>query len=222
MQHNDPTEIIEELAQVQEVKEPEKNPSIKNNNSGDDFNLEKFLKDTPRAQILFDSLFSIRQKEYYYSRKLAKIELVKSRDALVDLISQDFPEFIGIIEKGARKGKRFFKIDGLFFSACFFQNTIETVLKQTDLFQKDKLIIKKIGTKLFIKKNSLDFIIPKPLDISDDIYNEIIDDYHQHFKELHSILEWIVACRFTNNRRQSYLHLNIPAKYLLSQEGTGQ
>lgn len=208
----DPSEILEELTPPKEEKETEKKPVIKKNTE-DDFNIEQFLKDTPRAQLLFESLFSIKQKEYYYSRRLAKIEQVKTRTDLVNLISQDFPEFIGTYEKGVKKGNRFFTIDSLFFTNCFFENTIETVVRQTDLFQKEKIMIEKIGTMLFIKKNTLNFIKPKALDVSDEIYNEIVSDYLQHFKELPNILEWIVACRFTNNRRQSYLHLKIPAGF---------
>ena len=209
-----PKEIRETQVQekvIVEAKEPKQ--EVIQEDTIESFNLEELLRTNTKAKELFNSLFTINAKEFYYCRKLHKFELVKNRKDLVNIISLYYPEFFDVIQKGQRKGQKVFNIDDIFFSVAFYNNNICLVHKEIDLFSQETMRIKKIGKNLFLTKNTIEFITPKELQIDDACNVEIIQDYQNHFSEIDDILEWIIACRFTESRRQSYLHLRIPAGF---------
>jgi len=49
--------------------------------------------------------------------------------------------------------------------------------------------------------------------LKESIKNEIIDDYKKHFPQIDEFLDFILACRFTNNRKRSFLYLNAPSDW---------
>ena len=131
------------------------------------FNLENLLRNNDRAKELFNSLFTINGKEFYYCRKLHKFELVKNRKDLVNIISLYYPEFFDVIQKGQRKGQKVFTIDDMFFSVAFYNNNIGLVHKEIDLFSQETMKLKQVGNNLFLTKNTINFIEPEDLTIDD-------------------------------------------------------
>jgi len=90
------------------------------------------------------------------------------------------------------------KLDNIVFEGVLFKTeSVELDYKLKTLFVKVKNIIFK---KDFKK-------------IDENIKNEIIEDYKKHFPQLHEFLDFIVACRFTNNRKRSFLYLNAPSDW---------
>lgn len=69
--------------------------------------------------------------------------------------------------------------------------------------------------------HKLEYIAPyfymKPYDdkfsISAEMLKEIVDDYREHFPQFDDFLDWLIANRFTTNRRTSYTYLRVNAGF---------
>ena len=57
------------------------------------------------------------------------------------------------------------------------------------------------------------FLREKIKQVDEKIKQEIIKDYKEHFPQLDEVLDFIVACRFSNNRKRSFLYLNAPSDW---------
>jgi len=154
----------------------------------------------------FGRIFKIKENIYYYSKKLQKlIEIGKNVNTnnkkLIYHIGLDNPN---LIEKGALKNKNLLNIAEV-------ENKIDKVVRKTDLFastpcrKKEGNILEIIDNKIHFKNIKLDS------DIDYELYNAVVSDYKQHFYELDEVLDFIVACRFSSNRRNSFLHLRVNA-----------
>lgn len=104
-----------------------------------------------------------------------------------------------------------------FISWIRLQNQYNTIFHKIDPFQKEETNI--IATKdiLNITTNKIhikaydDTLLNET---SKDDYNSILKDYMEHWKgKLIEVLEWIMACRFSESRRTSYLHLRVLAGF---------
>lgn len=49
--------------------------------------------------------------------------------------------------------------------------------------------------------------------LSDEMINEVVADYLIHFPQFSELLQWVVACRFTEQRRNSYAYLRVNAGF---------
>jgi len=50
-------------------------------------------------------------------------------------------------------------------------------------------------------------------DIEIENMNKIVEDYRQHFPQFDDLLDWLIANRFTSNRRTSYTYLRVNAGF---------
>jgi len=90
------------------------------------------------------------------------------------------------------------KLDNLKFEGVLFgDEKVELDYKTKTLF----VSVKNIIIKREFKK------------LDEEVKKEIVEDYKKHFPELHEFLNFIVACRFTNNRKRSFLYLNAPSDW---------
>jgi len=172
-----------------------------------DFNLESYLANNSLAQKIYNSCYKLENKKYYFSCKFEKFEIIENTKQLKDLIEYDYPEIVIFI-----KNKKVFDLPDNFFSLLFYNNVIDILIIKTDLFQSKNLLLEKVDKTLYLTYNNYTFRSPKN-NLSEKQNNEIIEDYKKHFEELDQILEWIVACRFTDSRRSSFLHLRLSAGF---------
>jgi len=90
------------------------------------------------------------------------------------------------------------KLDNLKFEGVLFgDEKVELDYKTKTLFVSVKNIIIKRDFK----------------ELGENAKKEIIEDYRKHFSQLHEFLDFLVACRFTNNRKRSFLYLNAPSDW---------
>jgi len=182
--------------------------------SDTNFDIYDFINSSPVAKEVFDSCFRQDRKKYYFSKKLTKFEVVENDKQLQNLILYDFPELKEVEYTKSGKEIISIKLPKDFLDLTFFINTIDMINTKVDPFQKEKAIFKRFDRTLELTTNEL--LIKKPMmedEITEDIYNTIIDDYKRHFKDFDKFLEWVVACRFTENRRSSYLHFWVDAGF---------
>ena len=182
--------------------------------SDTNFDIYNFINSSPVAKEVFDSCFRQDRKKYYFSKKLTKFEVVENDKQLQHLILYDFPELKKV--EHTKSGKEIISIDlpKDFLDLTFFINTIDMINTKVDPFQSEKATFKRFDRTLELITNEL--LIRKPAmekEITEDIYKIIIEDYKNHFKDFDKFLNWIIACRFTENRRSSYLHFWVDAGF---------
>ncbi|MEA3450817.1 MAG: hypothetical protein U9Q83_02820 [Bacteroidota bacterium] len=179
-----------------------------------DFDIKEYLESNPISKNVFDSCFRQDKNKYYFSHKLEKFEKIDSPQQLQDIIMYDYPSLIkeDIDSKG--KPKRSLNLPTEFLNLTFFINSIDLVITEIDIFQTESVKIEKFDKTLTIITNQLLMREPeKIVGLTEETCEVIINDYKDHFEELDKFLEWIVACRFTSNRRSSYLHLRVSAGF---------
>jgi hypothetical protein len=177
--------------------------------STQDFDIYEYINKNETAKQLFNSCYTLDKQRFYYSKKANKFERVTNLE-LKDLIIYDYPK----LKKFDDNKKMSLDLPNGFLSVTFFENVIDMVVDKIDLFQKEILKFRRIDRTLYITRNSFFLIEPEYLeDITDEVRNTIMSDYKNHFPELDNILKWIVACRFTKDRRSSFLHLHLSAGF---------
>jgi hypothetical protein len=178
-----------------------------------DFDIYEYINKNETAKELFYSCYTMEDKRYYYSRREKVFERVRNDKVIFDLIKYDYPELIKI-ELVGKKEKEVLALPSTFLSTTFFLNTIDMVIDKIDLFQSEPLKLEKTDRILSITRNTYFLREPKHIPhITDEVKATILNDYKAHFPELDNILKWIVACRFTKDRRSSFLHLHLSAGF---------
>jgi len=174
-----------------------------------DFDVYDYIKNNTTARELFNSCYTLDKQRFYYSKKANKFERVTNLE-LKDLIVYDYPE----LKKFDDNKKMYLDLPHEFISVTFFVNVIDMIVDKINLFQKETLKFRRVDRTLYITRNSYFLTEPEQLEhITDEVRNTIMTDYKSHFPELDNILKWIVACRFTNDRRSSFLHLHLSAGF---------
>ena len=174
-----------------------------------DFDIFAYIKNNETARELFNSCYTMESKRYYYSKKTNKFERVTNLE-LKDLIVYDYPE----LKKFDDNKKMYLDLPHEFISVTFFVNVIDMVIDRVDLFQEQSLKFKRVDRTLYTTRNTYFLIEPEQLPhITQDMKTTIVNDYKEHFGELENILKWLMACRFTSDRRSSFLHLRLSAGF---------
>lgn len=180
----------------------------------EEFNIYNFINSLPVAKEVFNSCFRQDRKKYYFSKRLLKFEVVENEKQLISLVVYDFPEVKKV--EYSKTGKEIISttLPKDFFDITFFVNTIDMIKTKVDPFQTEKVIFKRFDRTLELITNEL-LIKETRLEsgTTEETYETIIEDYKEHFKDLDKFLDWIIACRFTNNRRSSYLHFWVEAGF---------
>lgn len=186
--------------------------TISENDTDKGFDLEEYLKQKPIYQEIRNACFRKDKIRYYHSRKLNKLDTIENKNQLESLIMSDFPS---VIKQEMVKNRRVPVLDlhPDFINTVFYNNNITEVIEETDLFSQKRFEIKRMGSKLFIIKNTLNFCETEAIEIEESEKEEIVREYRKHFKEVDRVLKWMVACRFTDNRRTSFLHLRLYAGF---------
>lgn len=180
----------------------------------EEFDIYNFINSLPVAKEVFNSCFRQDRKKYYFSKRLLKFEVIENEKQLISLVVYDFPELKKV--EYSKTGKEIISttLPKDFFDITFFVNTIDMIKTKVDPFQKEKVIFKRFDRTLELITNEL-LIKETKLEVgtTEETYETIIEDYKEHFKDLDKFLDWVIACRFTNNRRSSYLHFWVEAGF---------
>ena len=176
--------------------------------SNTSFDIFEYIDKNQTAKELFHSCYTMDKCRYYYSKKTHRFERIIGSE-LKDLIIYDYPEL-----RLKNKSKKIeLDLPQSFLSMTFFLNVIDMVIDRIDLFQSESLKLQKDDRTLYITRNTYFLMEPENIAVTDEIRTIIINDYKNHFPEIDNILKWIIACRFTKDRRSSFLHLRLSAGF---------
>ena len=190
------------------VKETNTTIITKNSENKAKISKEEALKEIKNK--CFDIGNKNQRNILYHSITYKKIDYVSSIKQLEKLIFKDYP----VLKKFDMKTKKYYlDVEEDFFEILFFENKITDVIEEVNLFQKEEVIIEKVDKILYITTNNMQHRQPKKIEVDEQLKNEIINDYKEHFQQLDEVLLFNVACRFSNSRRQSYLHLRLRAGF---------
>jgi len=168
-------------------------------------------KDYERVYANLERLFSCfyaYKKDIYYLGK-DDIYIVNKSDLKV-IINTDFKELY--VKRQENKKVKFelaVDIDTIYTKIKF--NKVRQIVFKGVLFDDERIEVDTYTKILYVYKKN--FILINKFDTSyltDKEKQEIISDYKEHFgnDRLKEFLDFIVACRFTGNRKTSYLYLN--------------
>lgn len=88
----------------------------------------------------------------------------------------------------------------------FLQFVRDPFLTEPKVLRSDN-VLKYWSPTIYIPELHVDF------SIDDEMRHRVIEDYTEHFPEFLRVIDWIVACRFTERRRSSYLYLRVNAGF---------
>jgi len=95
-------------------------------------------------------------------------------------------------------------------------NTFENIRFENDVFaKKSDVKIDRIRKEIVFVRNHLIVRKPEFIDVADSEKEKIINDYKKHWGEnyLTDFIDYIVAVRFAQDRKLSYLNLNAPSNW---------
>lgn len=146
----------------------------------------------------------------YNSYLYEKFEHCTSEKQLISLIFKDYP----VLKIFDNKSKKYIlDLDSDFFDILFFENKISDIIEEVNLYQKETIKIERVDKILYVTSNTMIHREPKQFKVNEETKNLIISDYKDHFKELEEVIFWNIACRFSDSRRQSFLHLRLNAGF---------
>lgn len=162
---------------------------------------------------LFNHIFKMGEKIYFYSKTLNDLvdlgyKVEDTNPRLIYHVKNDYKNQV-VLEKKGRDTKEVLKNKNILYNAEVL-NKIEFLKESVDLFANKTKIVKS-DRVLTITQHKYFFTNLEKPSLSEQQQQEIINDYKEHFKEFDLILKFIVACRFTSDRRDSFLHLLVNA-----------
>ena len=185
-----------------------------NINIDNKIDLDNYLTKEEAIKELYSKCYDIGNKNtksiLYHSVKYNKFEYVSSIKQLTFLIYKDYP----ILKAYDIKAKKYYlDVEEDFFDILFFENKISDTIEEVDLFQEEAVKLERVDKILFLTTNTMLHREPTRFPVDEETKQRIINDYKEHFKELDEVLKWNVSCRFSDSRRQSYLHLRLNAGF---------
>ena len=91
-------------------------------------------------------------------------------------------------------------------------NRLDNITFEGVLYEDENIELDYKTRTLYVRIKNI--LIKKDFkNIEESVKNEIIADYKKHFPEINEFLDFIIACRFTNNRKRSFLYLNAPSDW---------
>jgi hypothetical protein len=127
------------------------------------------------------------------------LKIIKNKNELIDVLNRRY-----LLKNN---------VDENFLKELLIQNYVETIQYEIDPFATKVQLYKK-DTVLHIILNTIKINTFKlNINITKKEYDEIIAAYKKHFEHLDEIMQFLVACRFTENRRKSFLYVNAPAEW---------
>jgi len=91
-------------------------------------------------------------------------------------------------------------------------NRLDNITFEGVLYKDENIELDYKTRTLYVRVKNI--LIKKDFkNIDENVKNEIIADYKKHFPQIDEFLEFIIACRFTNNRKRSFLYLNAPSDW---------
>jgi hypothetical protein len=149
---------------------------------------------------------------YYYSKTHDAFDLAVAKD-VEDLIKQDFPELTKTVKKGKKGSLIELDLPENFLVNLRIKNRISEIVEEVDLFQVVAVKMERVDEILFIKRNKREHRTPDVFQVEEELKQQIINDFKEHFTEFEEFLKWVVACRFSSSRRSSFLHLRLNAGF---------
>ena len=205
-----PAKIVEANEEIKAIKAID---NIITDNKETNNKIELLSKDEAIKE-LYSKCYDIGSKNsksiLYHSVKYNKFEFVSSIKQLTSLIYKDYP----VLKQYDLKSKKYYlDVEEDFFDILFFENKISDIIEEVNLFQEEAVKIERVDKILYLTTNEMIHREPIRFQIEEEVKEAILKDYKEHFKELDEVLLWNVSCRFSDSRRQSYLHLRLNAGF---------
>ena len=174
------------------------------------FNIKDYISKNTTARKIANSCYRLKTKKFYYSVEHNKIDIINTDKELQNIILYDYPH----LKKVGQKGGVSLDLPQIFLDNLFFLNSIDEIVEQVDLFQKEPFKLIKEDKILRAVRNKYIFKTPERLNgVTDKIMEDIAKDYKEHFPEYSEFLEWVIACRFAHDRKSSFTHLWLSANF---------
>jgi len=164
--------------------------------------------------FLLNSIFYLNDKIIFINKKNGTYSKFNDSDVknLVQKMCSDFNLFFS-----DEKEKIRYLIDySDLITYIKIHNTFENIRFENDVFaKKSDVKIDRVRKEIVFVRNHLIVRRPESVDIADFEKEKIINDYKQHWGEnyLTDFIDYIVAVRFAQDRKLSYLNLNAPSNW---------
>ena len=164
--------------------------------------------------FLLNSIFYLNDKIIFINKKNGTYSKFNDSDVknLVQKMCNDFNLYFS-----DEKEKIRYLIDySNLITYIKIHNTFENIRFENDVFaKKSDVKIDRIRKEIVFVRNHLIVRKPNSLNITDSEKEKIINDYKEHWGEnyLQDFIDYIVAVRFAQDRKLSYLNLNAPSNW---------
>lgn len=128
-------------------------------------------------------------------------------------IKENFPNLFLGSEDFRLNPKQKDALVGELHSSITLSNQFAYFQFSRDPFAEHPKVIRKDNLVEYVKDGIYIAPFTPSIDITTEEAKEIIEDYKEHFPEITEVLKWVVACRFNEARRSSYLYLRVNAGF---------
>jgi len=168
---------------------------------------------------MIDSLFSVfiqHNKDMLFLNE-GKIGKVSSRKAFETMaymyLNSNFEDSPKTYDEEKKSYKWALKISDIYDTLTVI-NSYELIEYKSDLFAEKQTIEKNEITKtITVTLNKIHILKQEEPNISFDVYNEIKNDYLEHFPFFDDLLTLIIDMRLAKNRKASFLHLRVKSNW---------
>jgi len=154
--------------------------------------------------------FIFYEKDIFYIRKIDLVAVSK-RD-MQNIIKTDFKEFYVEIKKDSETKKVLGVDTEIMFTKIKF-NKFDILRLEGTIFGDELMLVDNVSRTITIRKKNFFPNMKFERLLDKKIKKEIIEDYKKHFWLIDDFLDFVMACRFTGNRKRSYLYLNAPSDW---------
>ena len=175
---------------------------------------------------LFGRLFLYKKDVIYIDERTNTFAAINKNDLSNFVFSEENIGIFWNIKKSAKedenadeennndkkkKIERYVDVDKIFSYAKL--NRLDNIVFEGVLYDDEKIELDIKRRTLYVRLKNILINDREKREIDENIKSEIIADYKEHFPQIDEFLEFILACRFTHNRKRSFLYLNAPSDW---------
>jgi len=176
--------------------------------------LQKKEKALQLIKFLLNSFFYVNDKILFLNKKECIYSKFNDKDVKNLIEKACIDKDLFFYDKNERM--RVLIDSNNFLTYIKIYNVYSSISFVNDVFAKNSnVILDKDRKEIIFVRNKILIRAPKKLNVDEKIKREIIEDYREHWgnDKLQDFIDYIVAIRFANDRKLSYLNLNAPSNW---------